>query len=145
MLQKTLSTFGFPDTLVKEYDHWIVLCRNEQQTLGSLILVSKEEVTMFSELSKESFGELQKVIKEIEETLKKTFQHDRINYLAFMMYNPLVHMSIIPRYATDRVFAGHTFRDFSWPGLPDLSKQNVVDQATLLLVTRHLQAAFAKK
>jgi|SRR3989338_815959 len=144
MLQKTLAKFGYPDSLVKEYAHWILLARDEQLTLGSLILVSKEEVVVFPKLSEQSFCELHAIMKEIEAILESLFTHDRINYLAFMMFNPLVHMSIIPRYANDRVFNGIVFKDRSWPGLPNFTFVNPTDKELHRKITLRLASAFNK-
>lgn len=144
MLQKTLAKFGYPDTFVKEYKQWILLARDEQLTIGSLILVSKEEVTVFSKLSDSSFRELHVVMKEVEATLESLFAHDRINYLAFMMFNPLVHMSIIPRYARDRTFDGVVFKDCSWPGLPDLTLVNPTNKELHRKITLCLADAFSE-
>ena len=30
MVNETMETFGYPDTLVHEYKHWVVLVRNAQ-------------------------------------------------------------------------------------------------------------------
>ena len=144
MLQKTLTKFGYPDSLVKEYKHWILLARDEQLTLGSLILVSREEKVIFPQLSDQSFCELHVIMKEIEAILGALFAHDRINYLAFMMFNPLVHMSIIPRYAHDRIFDGVVFKDDSWPGLPNLALVNRISNELHRKITLHLAAAFDK-
>ena len=34
-MNATLEKFGWPATLVKEFDHWVVLARPAQPTLGS--------------------------------------------------------------------------------------------------------------
>ena len=36
----TMQKFGYPDTLIAEYDHWVVLLRPSQVTLGSLVLAA---------------------------------------------------------------------------------------------------------
>ncbi len=143
MLSKTLEKFCCPKYLIKEYEHWILLCRFEQVTLGSLILICKDDVDAFSKISKESFSELSSIIPEIEITLKKLFQNDKINYLMLMMVDPEVHFHVIPRYETERVFEGITFSDKSWPKKTDISVINNVPEEIILKLTKKLQDAFA--
>ena len=53
MTNQTAVRFGYPDTLVREYDHWLVLLREPQATLGSLVLCEKSDATEFSAISAE--------------------------------------------------------------------------------------------
>ena len=55
------------------------------------------------------------------------FQYDKINYLMLMMIDPNVHFHILPRYSENRDFEGFYFKDYGWPGLPDFSKNNEID------------------
>ena len=80
-INKTLKTFGYPETLVKEYGNWVVLLRKEQTTLGSLVLICTENVIQFSKISYQAYHELPQIIKEVEEVLKILFKYDKINYL----------------------------------------------------------------
>ena len=41
MANQTAVRFGYPGTLIREYGHWVVLLREPQATLGSLILCAK--------------------------------------------------------------------------------------------------------
>lgn len=100
MLSETLAKFEYPNTLVKEYGHWLLLRRFKQVTLGSLTPMCKYEVDAFSKISKKSFGELSKIIPEIESKTKQLFGNDKINYLMLMMVDHEVHFHIIPRYST---------------------------------------------
>ena len=38
MTNQTAVRFGYPHTLIREYEHWFVLLREPQATLGSLVL-----------------------------------------------------------------------------------------------------------
>ena len=67
-MNPTAEKFGYPGTLIKEYDHWLVLARPQQVTLGSLVLVCKDPVTRFSEISGAAFTELHSAIVAIETT-----------------------------------------------------------------------------
>ena len=93
-MNNTIIKFNYPESLIKEYKYWVVLVRNKQVTLGSLVLAYKDEVRNFSEVKKEGFLELEVVIKDIEITLKKIFKYDKINYLTLMMLDKEVHTHI---------------------------------------------------
>jgi len=56
MSNATLGKFGYPATVIEDGPVWTVLLRPAQVTLGSLVLVCKEPVQAFSELSKEAFA-----------------------------------------------------------------------------------------
>ena len=76
-MNNTILKFNYPESLIKEYEYWVVLVRNEQVTLGSLVLAYKEEVDSFSKVSREGFIELEIVIKDIEMTLKRVFNYNK--------------------------------------------------------------------
>ena len=126
-LNATMLKFGAPDSCIYCYQHWIVMLRPQQVTLGALVLAALEPVKAFSELSSESFIELAQVTRDIESCLKKVFEYDKLNYLMLMMVDPDVHFHVIPRYADMKIFAGTEFRDAAWPGPPDLSGSNKTD------------------
>ncbi|MFV1939784.1 HIT family protein [Pseudomonas luteola] len=111
-----MKKFGAPDTLIRDYRYWSVLLRPQQVTLGSLVLIAKEQVTAFAELSPAAFAELKTVTVDIESTLKSIFNYDKLNYLMLMMVDPDVHFHVIPRYSSPRTWAGREFSDSAWPG-----------------------------
>ncbi len=78
MLADTLKKFAYPESLIKEYGHWLLLCRYKQATLGSLILICKEDATAFSHISRECFIELNDIIKQIEPALKTLFNYEKL-------------------------------------------------------------------
>ncbi len=119
-MNKTIYKFGYPDTLIKEYENWVVLIRPKQVTIGSLVLVCKENVENFSTISQKSFSELKVVITGIESTLKEVFKIDKINYLALMMVDKHVHFHVIPRYINSLSFKDKEYQDKDWPSAPDI-------------------------
>ena len=126
-MNATMEKFGAPDTLISDYDHWAVLLRPGQLTLGALVLICKEPATAFSMISGAAFSELQTVTRDIEGVLGRAFAYDRINYLMLMMVDPDVHFHVIPRYEAQRTFSAQVFTDPGWPGPPDLAKVNATD------------------
>ena len=121
MTNETMRKFGFPGSLVREFDHWSVLLRPAQVTLGSLVLAAKGEATAFGSLPAGAHAELAKITGEIEATLQAVVSYDRINYLMLMMVDPHVHFHVLPRYAGKRKFEKLEIKDHGWPGQPDLT------------------------
>ena len=119
-MNETIRKFGYPATLVDELDHWVVLLRPAQVTLGSLVLAAKSEATAYSALPPEAFAEQAEAVRRIERALAAFCGYERINYLMLMMVDPNVHFHVIPRYSEPRSWNGIQFPDAGWPGPPQL-------------------------
>ena len=120
MANETMLKFGYPDSLIREYRHWVVLLRPGQVTLGSLVLAAKSDATAFGQLPPEAHAELATITAAIEATLGAEVGYDKINYLMLMMVDPHVHFHVFPRYAEAKTLGGVTISDKGWPGPPDL-------------------------
>jgi diadenosine tetraphosphate (Ap4A) HIT family hydrolase len=142
MANETMRKFGFPDTLVRDYRHWVVLVRPAQVTLGSLVLCAKSEATSFGALERDAFAELAEIIPAIERTLKSFCDYERINHLMLMMVDPNVHFHVIPRYTDPRNFEGALFPDSGWPGPPDLKSAIALNPDILQSMQAVLEAHF---
>lgn len=129
-MNETIEKFGYPATLVQEYEHWVVLLRPQQVTLGSLILACKEPVLHFGGVSPGGFAELGRATADLEQALADAFGYQKINYLMLMMVDPHVHFHVIPRYAEAPALDGRTFPDQSWPGPPALNLYTETDADT---------------
>ncbi|HZC38855.1 MAG TPA: HIT family protein [Sphingomicrobium sp.] len=119
-MNPTIVKFGYPATLLREFEHWLVLLRPAQVTLGSLVLAAKGDETAYSDLPREAFAEQADVVKAVETALTGFCQYERINYLMLMMVDPNVHFHAIPRYSAPRQWNGIEFPDAGWPGPPQL-------------------------
>jgi len=134
-MNDTLIKFGYPESVIKSYNHWSVLLRPDQVTLGSLVLVSHSNVHAFGDLSDAAMTELSRVTNDIEASLTDCFSFDKINYLMLMMVDPHVHFHVIPRYSTPIEYHSINVSDEFWPGPPDLSYKipfNLAQKMTLL-------------
>ena len=139
----TLLKFGYPQSLVREYERWCVLVRPHQATLGALVLVCREPAQAFSQISDEAFKELGSVIRDIEAGMRIFRKYDKINYLMLMMVDREVHYHVLPRYAEDQDFNDRTFADSGWPAAPDLSEGPTLEGADLTELVRELKAAWS--
>ncbi|WP_285163752.1 adenylyltransferase/cytidyltransferase family protein [Shewanella goraebulensis] len=123
MPQSTLRTFDYPASLIKSYQHWNLLLRPGQPTLGSMVLVCKESVHYYSGISNAASDEQKLIISDIEKVLKYRFDCNKVNYLMLMMVDPAVHFHIIPRYEFPVDFCGKEFVDSHWPKAPSLADE----------------------
>ena len=138
MINQTIAKFGYPQTMIREYEHWIVLLRPAQVTAGSLILAAKSDATAYGDLPTAAFVEQGRVIAEIEATLRIAVDYQRINYLMLMMVDPNVHFHVIPRYDGSRSLAGLDVADAGWPGPPDLKSAAKLDDDAIARLKNEL-------
>lgn len=141
-MNETIEKFGYPATLLHELDHWVILLRPAQPTLGSLVLAAKSDAVDFSALPPESFGELRQATGLIESALSRFVDYSKINYLMLMMVDPHVHYHVIPRYSGTREFAGTTFADAGWPKMPDLAAAVALDAERIETIKGELGTLF---
>lgn len=138
-MNDTILRFGYPATLIAEYDHWLVLLRPAQPTLGSLVLAAKSDATAFADLAPAAYAELARVSRDIETALRAAVDHAKLNYLMLMMVDPHVHYHVIPRYEGSRGFEGRAFPDAGWPKLPALGEAVALDAAGIAAVSAWLK------
>ena len=137
-----MAKFGYPDTLIHEYDRWSVQLRPAQVTLGALVLVCREPATRFGQLSAAAFAELREAVAGAESALSRAFGFERINYLMLMMVDPDVHFHVLPRYGSARTFAGVSFEDAGWPGPPRLDAVNVAAASLVAELVREVRSCW---
>jgi diadenosine tetraphosphate (Ap4A) HIT family hydrolase len=121
MITETMRRFGYPDSLLGEYEHWVVLLRHEQVTAGALVLACKHAAPRLPDVPAEAFAQLPRVTGDLELALEGAFAFEKINYLLLMMVDREVHFHVLPRYSGPRVACGATFGDRGWPRAPDLA------------------------
>ena len=143
MTNPTAISFGFPRTTVAETASWLILVRPKQPTFGSLVLICKEEVQAFSQLSPEAFADLKTATDGIERMLGKVVAYEKINYLMLMMVDKDVHFHVIPRYAGSREHDGRVFDDAGWPAVPALGSTVDLDPDAAERLAKTLAQAWA--
>ncbi len=141
-MNDTIVRFGYPDTLIATYDHWVVLLRPEQPTLGSLILAARSDALGFGDLAPQAYAELGPVTAAIERALGAVVKFEKLNYLMLMMVDPHVHFHVIPRYSGSRKFAGFDLVDHGWPKAPQLSPATALNSDAQGDLIAQLKAEF---
>ena|SRR5213595_1273188 len=141
-MNPTIEKFGYPATLLREFDHWLILLRPAQVTLGSLVLAAKGDATRYSELPPAAFSEQGKAVALIERALAEFTRYEKINYLMLMMVDPNPHFHVIPRYSEPREWDGVEFPDAGWPGAPQLASAVALDVDQIAKLAEALAANF---
>jgi diadenosine tetraphosphate (Ap4A) HIT family hydrolase len=142
MPNATALKFGHPATLIADYAHWLVQIRPAQATLGSLVLICKDEADSFSRISPAAFAELATVTTAIETALARFNPYERLNWLMLMMVDRDVHFHVIPRYSAPQRFADIPFPDPAWPGPPDLARAVKPDPELLQKLVTAMKACW---
>ena len=141
-MNPTMEKFGYPVSLVADFEHWVVLARPAQPTLGSLVLAAKSEATAFGDLPAEAHVELKQVTAALEKALGEAVGYARLNYLMLMMVDPNVHFHVIPRYEGSREWRGREFVDCGWPKVPDLGHAVALEGGDLAALVEWLKGFF---
>lgn len=138
----TIAKFGHPETVIKEYEHWVVMLRLTQVTVGSVIIAAKSSATSLGELSPEIWAEFSMVSEEVETWLSEAFDAQKFNYLALMMKDhPNVHFHVIPRYDAPVFIDGKEFIDVDWPLKTELNETKMSETTKDMIKNRILEAA----
>lgn len=140
----TMLKFGHPDTVIAETEHWTVQLRPQQVTLGSLVLICREPVAAFGEVSADGFAGLKPVIGRIETLLRDLVGFQKINYLMLMMVDNDVHFHVIPRYEGARELHGLSVTDAGWPGPPRLDQAVTPDKAATAKLVETLRQRWSE-
>jgi diadenosine tetraphosphate (Ap4A) HIT family hydrolase len=142
-MNPTIDKFGYPHSLVRDFDHWLVLLRPAQVTLGSLILAAKSDATAYSDLPRAAFTEQADIVRAIERALRAFTAYEKINYLMLMMVDAQVHFHVIPRYSGERSWDGLAFPDSGWPGAPQLGNAVALDDDQVVRLAAEVAANFS--
>ena len=141
-MNPTIEKFGYPATLLRELDHWVILLRPQQVTLGRLVLAAKGAATAYSALPREAFAEQGAAVALIERTLATFVDYEKINYLMLMMVDPNPHFHVIPRYSQARHWDGLEFLDAGWPSAPQLGTAVTLDDDRIGRLKQNLSDNF---
>ena len=139
-MNQTFAKFGWPETRVAETDHWGVMLRPEQPTLGALVLGCKLPVQSFGAVGEAGMADLARATAGVEAMLREAVGYEKINYLMLMMVDPDVHFHVLPRYDGTREAADIALPDTGWPGPPRLADGRKLSQDEIAALRRHLAA-----
>ncbi len=130
--------FSLDELTVCESEFWVWSVRKVQPTIGSGVLSLKRHAYSLSEITKKESEDLVNLVSIIENTMKKTFGFEIMNYLMLMMVDKHVHYHIIPRYSETKTFLGREWKDSGWPAIPNLNAE-VEEMSVLLNIKKNLR------
>lgn len=140
MTNPTMQKFGWPGTRIAETEHWAVMLRPQQCTLGALVLACKQPVTAFGDVDAAGHADLGLAVQGVEAMLQAAVGYEKINYLMLMMVDADVHFHVFPRYPGEKTYQDLAVEDAGWPGPPRLDAfvEPGADRAAALIA--HLRA-----
>jgi len=104
--------------LIFETDFWRVLLSYNQRYLGRCYIFSKRHFGSISDITEEENADFFRVVKKIENAIKKTFGATMFNWSCLMndfykeeIPDPHVHWHMKPRYKNKILFDGKIFED----------------------------------
>lgn len=101
--------------VIKEFDHWIVVERARQVTLGASVFLIKRPIGSMAEATSDELAELAEITAWFEDLMRATFGAEKFNYVAAMMKDPFLHFHAFPRYSSEQEHFGITWTDSEWP------------------------------
>lgn len=128
------AEFRLPELVLIRKQHWTLSLRPAQVTLGSMVISANEAATSFAEVGTDAAAELLATMADAERVARR-LGAERVNFLALMMKDPLVHLHVLPRYSAPVEFAGRTWTDDAWPGPPGLTPQRVTEEELIELLS----------
>jgi diadenosine tetraphosphate (Ap4A) HIT family hydrolase len=134
-----MQKFGWPGTKIADMEHWAVMLRPQQCTLGALVLACKQSATAFGQVDAAGFAELERAVKATEAMLQAAVGYEKVNYLMLMMVDPDVHFHVFPRYEGEKSHQGLTVADAGWPAQPRLDVSVAPDTAQTAALVAHLK------
>lgn len=97
---------------VSEFGNWNLFLLGNQYFLGRGYLWAKREDAFdFLDMTLKEMDEFFYAAREFRRVLREEFNPDLFNYYAAGNVSPHLHIHIIPRYKTSRVFDGVEFND----------------------------------
>lgn len=98
--------------LIKEYVYWDVSVHENQGYLGRCVVWCKRpDVLDLADATPEERDEFFAILAQLKAALSVAFQPDWFNYAFLGNGVRHLHCHVIPRYASEREFAGHVFKD----------------------------------
>jgi diadenosine tetraphosphate (Ap4A) HIT family hydrolase len=117
--------FNNQELLLKEFNYWTIIIRENVVTLGSCIIILNSGKSNLKDVSPEEMAEFPEVCKWFEEKTKALYGAEKWNYCAMMMLESFVHFSAIPRYSKEINMYNRTWTDTEWPKRTTLTKVDV--------------------
>ncbi|MDO8515135.1 MAG: HIT family protein [bacterium] len=100
---------------IKDYKYWSVFLNENQTYLGRCVIWCKRENALdLTDATLDERAELFEILNQMRSALQTAFKADWINYAFLGNGTRHLHCHLVPRYASERTFAGEVFKDERW-------------------------------
>lgn len=134
----------FDDLKIVESRHWVVYLDQNQCYLGKSIIWCKDDVNDLLEMSREERDDFFNVAQKLKSVLVKLFKPGLFNYNSLGNENPHLHVHIIPRYKTKRIFEGVTFEDLRFGKSPRPFENPTITEEVVLRIRDSIRNSLAE-
>jgi diadenosine tetraphosphate (Ap4A) HIT family hydrolase len=125
--------FRINELTIVQTKHWTWSVRPVHSTIGAGIISLHRYCEKYSSISNSESEDFANVIRIIENTVKRCYMYEKINYLMLMMVDAHLHYHVIPRYSKPIKFYKIEWQDKSWPSLPSLIGDIPSDQVLIAI------------
>lgn len=141
VLREFRDTFRLDDLTIHVDGRWVLSVRPGQITLGSMVVSAASGATRFGALDADDGAGLAAVLASAERLALGVYGAVRLNVVALMMKDPVVHFHVLPRYDVEVARYGQGWRDQDWPGPPTFGPAPT-PEAVLFAIRDELRAAY---
>ncbi len=103
------------EPVIAESDYWRLVLNTNQNLLGKCMLVLRRHLERVAELSPVEWATLHPQIAQATLAVDRLFKPEHFNYAFLQNQDRHIHMHIIPRYASPRMFMNTAFTDPDYP------------------------------
>jgi diadenosine tetraphosphate (Ap4A) HIT family hydrolase len=128
ILAQFRDTFRLDDLTVTEQGGWVLSVRPAQLKLGAMVVSVAAGQQRFQDLTTDDGAGYIDIVATAERLAQEVYGAVRINVVALMMKDPVVHYHVLPRYDTAVDRHGTTWTDDDWPGPPTFGPASTDDQ-----------------
>jgi diadenosine tetraphosphate (Ap4A) HIT family hydrolase len=96
---------------------WTLALNRNQNLLGKCLVIANRPCDSVLELHPDEWSSLFDHLRQLTAALDTLFAPDAYNHAFLMNIDPQVHLHVIPRYASTRIWEDMQFHDPHWGGL----------------------------
>jgi diadenosine tetraphosphate (Ap4A) HIT family hydrolase len=127
-----------PQTVIRQGATWTMAVNRNQNLLGKTMLVLERPCPAVVDLLPTEWAELHGELRELARALERCFVPDHVNFAFLMNEGPQVHLHVIPRYQSERIWNGQVFEDPHW-GSSFGSEQRLLGPDVLAELARQIR------
>ncbi len=121
------EAFRLDELTLAEFGGWVLSVRPAQLTLGSMVISVADGRERFQDLSETDGAGFVDAAAAAERLAQRVYGAVRINVVALMMKDPVVHYHVLPRYEEPVEAHGQRWLDEDWPGPPTFGPASTSD------------------